>query len=1152
MDTNGSITLPVNSGDPLFDLLNCYIDAFGEEIPNSAYLDPFTKEEFAFELFTKTNKYLGEDLYFINSEDVEPVTTITNEIYTGDNIFNPFADLDAGSNASFTISRSGIGATAGPTLDTADIVWQFVDDTLEGAWYKSFDEEFDSEPICLKIQVGTFELRYPYGDRGTLDEEDGWSGRGLDNCQRPIYLGQEDQITQDALEELYWNEPPEPSTTPSIALNDTSLIDDGAYANKNIFDADQIQVKTDRDAVTEEFAWLYDFDHTELPIICGSNQIYWPLFRYEDETREFPFKISNDQVEDITLTSLNMSKTMCGAVAGLTPETSDQIYKKSGFCGNGTEGAWLRGCDIDPLGEDIYLPAVPEELCEGLTFTLEDDEVFVEGSCVIPPEVFVPSEGCGDPQFAGTSAIHFENSIFEGTPQIETDTNIFEWGVPIFGKKNKIEFEPLEFSEVYFDQEFKIGDLSFLNGTVETGSDVTSTDALLNLSIGNTAQEFTFPFIINTTVNNSSDPVENADSITITNPNDQAIFELYGVMYTLEIFFKEGSADGGGFAKETELFTNEQNTSTTSLYAKLTTILAQEKTLSYRYKVFSFEPKVGFEYSVDVTDCILTIVGDEIDGIASEENLFQIETDGVDFINFYEDGVLKTELYAPKMILCYREKVRSLTGASRQTGLHMMAPTGEDTHFFWEFPDSDITDVINGYDHDDFCEYGNLDSYKSIVDSKLGEETNEWKKCNCKAVYYSPIGNSFEGVEGFDDYKEYSDIIFADTGVEPFSFATWVGPDGKDYRTSDYFAVFKYSGDEPDVGYGIGYWETLSGNPMFLEQGKSYVYRRSAFDGCDDNKPPCLVVQNCHCYDSCSDAVCKPQWTKLVQEPDGSWRDTGEPSDMVLEAGQFYEYEKQGSINYTLHKADGTPYDRITPTASFSMNVPFTDGKPFWASSPTVGALNIGLGPFENSDYLLTTQPEPSEIVINNDDYIKIVRNKCEPFVWKQPLTSTIDLEKPPAWKKLNFSFTNPKLLQKIVGCGNCELVFDDTPDSCFLKEANCNSYIGRVEETDEDSDMVIRTASNCNNDTTVFYSAQDSFVWTNEVVNTTDVADPVAEIYVEAEQPWANYLNKDKAVVRVEETDTYLRTKNELGVFVPKNIGVNKVQCFGQENELV
>jgi hypothetical protein len=1151
VDTNGNITLPVNSGDPLFDLLNCYIDAFGEEIPNSVYLDPFTKDEFAFELFTKTGKYLGEDLFFINSEETEPVTTLTNEISTGNNIFNPFQNLGNGANASFPIASSDIGATSGSSLATSDIVWQFVDGELEGAWYKKFDEEFSADPICLKLQVGTFELRYPYGDRGTLDDEDGWSGRGLDNCQRSVYLGQEDQITQEALEELYWNEPAELSTTPSIALNDTTLIDDGAYADKNIFYADQIQVKTDRDADTGEFAWLYDFDHTELPIICGLNQIYWPLFRYDDETREFPFKISNEQVEDIALTSINLNKTMCGAVAGLTPETSDQFYKKSGFCGSGTEGAWLKGCDVEPLGEDIYPPAIPEELCQGLTFFLEDDEVFVTGSCVIPPVVYIPDEGCGDPLFTGTSVIGFENAVYEGTPEIKIRKNIFEWGVPVSGGKNKIEFEPVSFSEVSFDQSFKIGDLSYLNEIVQGGSYVDTVDVVLSLSIGNNIQEFTFPFDITETTNNSSNPIENADTITITKPATQTVFTLYGVAYTLEIFFKEGLTEGG-FAKETELFANEQATATTELFAKLTTIESQEQTNSYTYKVFSFEPKVGFDYSLDVTGCVLTVVGDETEGIAREENIFQIETDGTDFISFYEDGVKKSELLAPLMILCYRNKVRSLTGASRQTGLHMMAPTGGDTHFFWEFPDSDITDVINGYDHDDYCEYGKLDSYKSIVDAKLGEETNEWKKCNCKAVYHSPIGNSFEGVAGFDDYKEYSDIIFSDSGVEPFSFSTWVGPDGKDYRTSDYFAVFKYSGREPDVGYGIGYWETLSGKSMKLERGNSYVYRRASFDGCDDNKPPCLVVQNCHCYDNCNDSVCKPQWTKLVQEPDGSWVDTGEPSDMILEAGQFYEYEKQGSINYTLHKEDGTSYDRTTPTSSFSMNVPFKESSPFWASSPTVGSLNIGLGPLESSDYLLTTQPDPSEIIIDNDNYIKIVRNKCEPFVWKQPLTSTIDLEKPPVWKKLNFSFTNPKLLQKIVGCGNCELVFDDTPDSCFLKEANCNSYIGYVEETNEDSDMIIRTASNCNNNTELYYSAQNDFIWTNDVVNTTDVVNPVSEVYVEAEQPWANYLNKDKAVVRVKETDTHLKTKDELGVFVPKNIGVNKLQCFGQENELV
>jgi hypothetical protein len=938
VDIPSNISLPVSSDNTLFNLFNCYLESFDGDIPLSEYIDVFEKDDTKFDIYLKTHKYLGEDIYTLSSVVLNTdVVTLTKKLTNGQNNYNPFEDIPDGVSYSVPISSSSltdIGATAGTKLSNSDVIWQFVDGVVEGAWLKRSDEEFISETACIRLPRGVTEFKFPYADKGLSGEGVNWTGKGIDNCYVTPYISQEERELSKYIETTYWDDVSELSSMQPIALNQTQLVNTTAQSSKIIEEADRILIRSTKDANDSELAWLFNFDRTELPISCGTNVIYYPLFRLDDPEGGVMFNIFPDQAESKPLSSINIIKSMCGAIAGLTPDDSDQILKQSGQCENPTEGAWLRSCELSSIDID------------GTT-------MFTEVLSCIPV-------------------------------------------------------------------------------------------TCLELSV--------------------MEPCLSAIGVELS---------------SMEICL---SSQG-----------------------------------------FDISPTTCFDLS-SIELCI---------------NSFGFELSSMDICTPCID-------------------VFSGGNGTRQTGIHMVNRSGDVSNFFWEFDDLDATLAINGYDHDSHCGYLDIDKYSSIINPTVSDEINQWKKCNCKAVNYSPIGNP---LGNYESYREFSDVIYVDSGIEPFSLATWEDLEGNDYKNSDQFAVFNYNGIlsgvdgrdmEPDAGYGIGYWETLNGNPLILKKGNSYVYRRASFGGCDDVTAPPFVMNNCHCYDKANDNICRTEWVKMVREDDGSWESTGEVTDMTLDSGSFYQYIKKGSIKYQIYK-QGEWYDKFTETPSFSLNIPFEESKPYWASSPNLFGLSVGISAFETDSYLLTTQPKPSEIILTDDIYMQYTSNGCDPIIWNQDLNFSIDLDIPNSWRKIVFSDETPELLRKIIGCGSCELVFPDTPNTCAIRENRCDSFFTSIKAIDEPSDLLLRSPINCDETTQFFYYATEGFSWEQEFTNVTNADDALdVSLFSTASKPWGNLLNTNDALIRVHEKNEILKTKYELGIFKPELVGLNKIECFGIQNEIL
>jgi len=574
-------------------------------------------------------------------------------------------------------------ATADFDLSGSDVIIVNGKNGLEAAWYKKYDNIIVNDDMIVSFDVDKI-FKFPYPNMGISGERLVWSGKSVkdDYEYNRGFFPTEDAFlkNKELLKTIYWENDVSVSAVKGIYLNETTLVESGAKAHKLYENADKITIrKNSKDSLNdgiyndiEERAWLYEMTETEIPILPGNNNIYWPLIRYNDISElTFEYKTGNG----IALSSIDVTKHFCGAIAGQTIDEADVIYKLKTYCGPDIEAAWLYNQPLSTL--NIF----DKDVCD-----------------------------CND----------------------------------ILVKE-------------YTKKQFKLGTIQ-----------------------GNTYFK--------------------------ANPNQ--------------------------------------------------------------------------------------------------------------FTQFIFSGIGKNKVV----------NINDLPG-------------------------------FCGHKHDEHCQYNRISLNDLYGISKFNKtiDVNQWKKCNCKAIKWSPFGH--RGSK-FDEFSSYCDFIVVDDGKE-FSFTSWRGRDGKNYKESKDFAWFKLI-DSPDakIGWGVGTWQTYSGEPFQLEYGQEYLYYRTNIDNCDNFDPPYVIIKHCFCScltkdEECIERICIPVWRK-AQLIDGVWIDTGTITDMEMQSDNFYRYEHKDGFNYSTIKpllsGQDIPNDFITitpeisaqvthversvtiPSMNFILDVPLVSAQPFWAN----------------------------------------------------------------------------------------------------------------------------------------------------------------------------------------------------------------------------
>lgn len=304
------------------------------------------------------DKYTGQLLYTNLSSKAE----YFNIGIAADNNFfywpsNPYESVVSTPRLTpLPIEQSGLTdvATAGKTIETADTVFIKTAKGVEGAWYRHVTKETKDDTMVLDIRASDDTIfKFPFSGFGLSGEESGWTGLSLSSTPVFKYLPLE---SKQAVEKAYWNYNTSLTGTNVLNLNETTLIENKAYANIFYRNADKIQIwqqppDFESSAYSDKIqeAWLYAMHKTDIPIAGYSanttntdNTILWPLARVESNTNTNALPNIDKICNPIPLTGMYLPN----ATAGLTLQTSDVIYKLNNATdpvAKATECAWLSG-----------------------------------------------------------------------------------------------------------------------------------------------------------------------------------------------------------------------------------------------------------------------------------------------------------------------------------------------------------------------------------------------------------------------------------------------------------------------------------------------------------------------------------------------------------------------------------------------------------------------------------------------------------------------------------------------------------------------------------------------------------------------------------------------------------------------------------------
>ena len=306
-------------------------------------------------------KFLGENRIETTFASLSTSTTVIEiPLTTGNNYFYyPYGIYDTTINNKTLVLETQLSsvqmpedASAGETLETADTLFYRTGNLIKGAWLKRID--YETEPQYLRVKIkenGLTTFIYPFPGYGLSAENVEWTSYSLSATEEYQFLSSEFKA---AVNERYWMGALPLDTCNSIYLNNTTLVEQGAYPDKNPNKADKIYFYAERPPADNipygnvDGAWLYYFDKTSTPIIGNTLEqvtYVWPI-QYVSTTEDYPEYLSSfnfvDFCEPISIQTLNIPF----AIAGDTFETADKIYKVARYNDNAldaTECCWLSG-----------------------------------------------------------------------------------------------------------------------------------------------------------------------------------------------------------------------------------------------------------------------------------------------------------------------------------------------------------------------------------------------------------------------------------------------------------------------------------------------------------------------------------------------------------------------------------------------------------------------------------------------------------------------------------------------------------------------------------------------------------------------------------------------------------------------------------------
>ncbi len=1115
-------------------------------------------------------KYLGTNKYYLTGGYFEEdFYNIKLDFQLGNNFFYWFSGeyIEEAPHPRFVpipindLNWVKYGATSSPVYSAADTIFVNNNGSIEGAWLSNTKTKKVDDTMQVNVKNNKV-FKFPYPSIGISAEGLEWTGKGvseLDSYYKSFFPDQSEQNeTNKILKKLYWLDSDSISSVKPISIHDTTLIDSGAFPSKKFHLSDKVITRPDTSDGVHDYNpdeifdneltvdWLYDFDKTQLPILDGITNIYWPLQTF---TSPDDIPISYTFGDKLILNSIPISYFV-GSTAGTKIENADMIFRLETSCGPIVEAAWLKGAPLSSFNS-----------CITETLTSQNDVIttFTTTETNIP---WTPARLNKISAWWNVDNINSSGGRFSGWPDL------------IYNK-------PMESTVA---TKLPIYDNDDLSLTLNGQSGITNVGYYVNtphpITIGivfNVSNLAGTPFLFDRNTSPALGIYFNGSNLilvavksgkrntTIIHPEP---IELNTWYYAIAVINGDNS----------KLIVNGVET-----IGKLHNTTLNGFRVGARHSNNNFLK--GKIRDVVVIDSKLSI-SDETElktylaGLAQEAPTRPIVTT-TDLIN-----EIKTFNISKTYNTTTTKNVGEFVEGAFQAGVMFKADSGKFSRFIWtdsgagpsrSLNSSDIKG-FHGFEHDDLCPYKLIPDSDRISLTQRKIPNSQWKKCECGAINYSPMGhtgNSFR-LGGISDY-----ILLDTTYPDPPTLDSWVGSDDEPWSTSVDFAWFKLDSDQIDgtTGWGKGRWVTNSGKDFLIKPGKKYLYfRRGLSTNCDGNiGSPYFIGKHEHCSCRITDCNCEiinclPQWYKAIFK-NGQWVDSGQLSEMELESGSHYQYMHKDEQEFSSIIENNVEYSDCLITTSFLLSVPITNSKPYWAvgtyennkSTLYKGLMYNGEGIRIIDDYLYVNLPLPTPTILTDDLYFRYERNiacSTDCFLWEQPLSWDIKFEEN-KWNKLYIDPCVKSDILHFIQNTNCEICYKlkKKCQDCCDKEEACGCILDKcvttkvgISATPDPSDILLKTHHDFK-PVFVNYHAQRAFRMPVRVVDSTLGLPPSGGRWVEESQtlftevmhPWANIASLyDPFIATVQSSNLY--TKDEVGFFTPDKLGFTNLILSNKE----
>jgi len=152
----------------------------------------------------------------------------------------------------------------------------------------------------------------------------------------------------------------------------------------------------------------------------------------------------------------------------------------------------------------------------------------------------------------------------------------FQWGDPSIAgqRQNELTFTGASFVKVAPDEEFKLGTLTYYNGTTVSGTNATTVNIALDLDLTTPGvrESLNFTFRLLSTQNRGHDADEDADYVWIPDVSTNFRTTIKGKQFALILRFGEHSADG--FTTIDTFHAHEGKALTGAIYGRLSEVTA--------------------------------------------------------------------------------------------------------------------------------------------------------------------------------------------------------------------------------------------------------------------------------------------------------------------------------------------------------------------------------------------------------------------------------------------------------------------------------------------------------------------------------------------------------------------------------------------------